>query len=354
MQSKQSKQLFISSYPDHAIPATRSNAVGSTAEFMIPRLLDYDQCLVYVEKTRPFGDVDGTTQIAKVIRTPLEIDATGDLIQWYELELVTDSEGDKLNIPQPLVVSVNNIVSNRSMRDIQPRQFYNFATLTNSLDPRTLQPDYEGTEEIQYPLSATSFVIKDSIERPLELTSRSALGSGIYGMYLPDESIIPSLLTDQNQITYRIACPNAYIIQDKEHGESITVASINTNRYLDRIIPALSADNSLDALSLIQMNSIQNLTTLWNIVFYRTEQFITQEWLERVLTSYVIRYISDHSLVDSINGDSIQELPINDIMLGLGYEGILADDVYNNGWNRGCVSYNYSQANIIQGDTARY
>lgn len=325
----QSDQLFISSYAEHAVP----------------RLLDYDQCLVYIENTRPFGDVDGTTQIAKVIRTPLETDSTGALFQWYELELVTDSEGDKLNIPQFLVVSEDNIVSNRSIRDVQPRQFYNFATLTSSLSPEN---------EIQYPLSATSFVIKNNIDRPLELTSRSALGSGIYGMYLPDETMIPSLLTDQSQITYRIECPNPYIIQDKEHGESITVASLHTNRYLDRIIPALRADNSLDTLSLLQMNSIQNLTTLWNIVFYRTEQYITQEWLEQVLANYIIRYISNHTLVDSINGDSIQELPINDIMRQLGYDGIIGDDPYTNGWGRGCVSYNYEQAVVVQGGVARY
>ena len=325
----QSNQLFISSYADHAVP----------------RLLDYNQCLVYIENTRPFGDVDGTTQIAKVIRTPLETDSTGALVQWYELELVTDSEGDKLNIPQFLVVSEDNIVSNRSIRDVQPRQFYNFASLTSSLSSE---------DKIQYPLSATSFVIKNNIERSLELTSRSALGSGIYGMYLPDETIIPSLLTDQSQISYRIQCPNAYIIQDKEHGESITVASLHTNRYLDRIIPALRSDNSLNPLSLLQMNSIQNLTTLWNIVFYRTEQYITQEWLEKVLTNYIVRYISDHNLVDSINGDSIQELPINDVMKELGYDGIIGDDPYTNGWGRGCVTYNYDQAVIVRGGIASY
>lgn len=311
----------------------------------ILRLLDYDQCLVYVENTRPFGDVEGTTQIAKVIRTPFEIDNNDSIIQWYDLELITDSEGDRLNPPQPLIVSEDKIMSNRSIKDIQQRQFYNFATLTNSLDPKG---------EIQYPLTATSFVIIQNVDRPLELTSRSALGSGIYGMYLSDENIIPSLLTDQSQITYRIECPNAYIIQDKEHGESITVASLHTNRYLDRIIPALRADNNLDALSLIKMNSIQNLTTLWNIVLYRTNQFITQEWLEQVLANYAIRYISDQSLVDSVNGDIIQELPINIVMRELGYDGLIGDDPYTNGWGRGCVSYNYDQAVIIQGGVARY
>lgn len=311
----------------------------------VPRFLDYNQCLVYVENTRPFADVNGTTRIANVVRTPFTIDESGDLIQWYELELITDSEGDRLSVPQPLIVSGDNIVSNRSIRDIQPRQFYNFASLTNSLDSKG---------EIQYPLTATGFVIKDRVDRPLELTSRTALGSGIYGMYIRDENIIPSLLTDPSQITYNIVCPNAYIIQDKEHGESVTVASLHTNRYLDRIIPVLRANNTLDALSLIKSNSIQNLVTLWNIALYRTEEYITEMWLEQILADYVLRYINDNSLVDNINGNTIEQLPINDIMTKLGHDGIIGDDPYTNGWDRGCVSYNYDQAVLIQGGVARY
>ena len=172
---------------------------------------------------------------------------------------------------------------------------------------------------------------------------------------MSDESMIPHLLTDENQITYLIDCPNAYIIQDKEHGESITVASLNTNRYLDRIIPALQSDDSIKPLDFIQMNTIHNLCTLWNIVLYRTNQHITQDRLELVLANYVIRYISSQpTLVDSINGNPIQELPINDIMRELGHDGIIGDDPYTNGWDRGCVSYNYDQAVIIQGSLARY
>lgn len=323
------------------------------SDIIIPRLLDYDECLVYIENTRPFADVDGTTQIAKVIRTPIDKDDTGSLIQWYELELVTDSDGDKTvsalindkSRSQRFVVTGDRILSNRSIRDIQPRQFYNFASLINLSDP-------DG--EIQYPLTANNFVIKNNSDRPLESTSRSALGSGINGIYLLDESIIPSLLTNNTQITYKINCENPYLIQDKEHGESITVASLHTNRYLDRIIPFLQGDNSINPLSLIRMNSIQNITTLWNIVFYRTNQFITQDWLEHILVNYINRYIKDSNLVDGINGNIIQELPINDIMKGLGYDGIIGDDPYTNSWDRGCVSYNYNEAVLLQGDIARY
>ena len=318
-----------------------------------PKLLNYNQCLVYVENTQPFSDVDGTTQIARVVRTPVTTDSEGATIQWYELELITDSEGDRLEKPQPIVVSEDRIVSNRSKKDILLRQFYNFASLTNS---------FENGGDIQYPLAATNFVIKDRSDSPLESTSRSALGSGIYGIYLSDESMIPHLLTDENQITYLIDCPNAYIIQDKEHGESITVASLNTNRYLDRVIPALQSDDSIKPLDFIQMNPIHNLWTLWNIVLYRTNQHIAQDRLEQVLANYVVHYLSDpqdHSssyqtLVDSINGNALHELPINAIMRELGHDGIIGDDPYTNSWDRGCVSYNYDQAVIIQGSLSRY
>jgi hypothetical protein len=307
------------------------------------RLLDYNQCLVYIENNKPFADVDGTTQIAKVLRTPMGTDDTGSLTQWYELELITDQEGDRIP-PQPLTASEDTIVSNRSTRDIQPRIFYNFATLTN----------LSQASNIQYPLTATSFVIKSRVDRPLELTSRSALGSGIYGLYLQDPDMIPPLLTDSTQITYTIECPNAYIIQDKEHGDSLTLASLNTNRYLDRIIQVLNGNQDMNALTLIQMNSITNLTTLWNIVLYRTGEFITKDWLEQILANYATNYVNNNDLIDSVNGDAIHILPINDIMKALGHDGIIGDDSSTNGWGRGCVSYNYDQAVILQGGVARY
>jgi len=329
------------------------------SDIIIPRLLEYDECLVYIENTRSFADVDGTTQIAKVLRTPIDKDDTGSLIQWYELELVTEADGDKTvsalvndtNVlnnksrSQRIIVSEDHILSNISMRDIHPRHFYNFASLINSFDP-------DG--EIQYPLAASNFVIKNKTDKPLQSTSRSALGSGINGIYLTDESIIPSLLTNNTQITYQIICQNPYLVQDKEHGESITVASLHTNRYLDRVIPFIQGDKSIDPLSIIRMNSIQNITTLWNIVFYRTGQFINQDWLENILVNYINRYINDSNLIDGINGDILQELPINDILKGLGYDGIIGDDSYTNSWDRGCVSFNYKEAVFLQGGIARY
>ena len=292
--------------------------------------LNYNECLVYIKTSQPFADVTGATHIARVIRSFIEDDRL-----LFELQVLTDIDGDFVAIPETIVINGDVIVSNRSWRDMEPRLFYHFS------------------ENINYPVSGTRFVIKNNLNQPLESTTRSGLGSGVYGIYLLNESNLSSLVTESNQLVYPIECPDAYIVQDQEHGESITIASLHTNRYLDRIILGVSKETTIDEItSLIHMNSITNLVTLWNIVLYRTQEYISQTWLEDVLASYVFKYIQDASLVDSINGEIIQELPINDIMSNLGYDGLLADDAYNNGWNRGCVSYRYGS--IIQGSNARY
>ena len=199
-------------------------------------------------------------------------------------------------------------------------------------------------------MKANSFVIKDNTDHALESTSRSALGSGIYGIYLRDESEIPSLRTESNQRVYRIDNRYSYLVQDKEHGESITTASLHTNKYIDKAFETAQVDPS----TYIEENPIINLVTLWNIVLYRTQEEITKNELERILINYMSRYLSDNALKDTINGNDIETLPINDIMNALGYDGLLADDPYNNGWGRGCVNYNYEQAVIFQGEKAFY
>lgn len=318
----------------------------SNENFLAP-----SEYLIYLKNLQPFADAEGSTHIAKKIRDYISDDKV-----WYDLLLETDSDGDIIVNQNPITVSADRVVSDRPFNDIQPRQMYHFAPLIFSSD-------------IQYPIQARGFVIKNNINRPLESTSRSGLGSGIYGRYLQNPDIIPSLLTEANQSVYLIDCQNAYPIQDKEHGESLTIASLNTNRYMDRIIQALrglqnlTLDNNESpndmngyntALGLIRMNENKTLLRLWNIVLYRTQDQISKEWLDDILAKYAIKYLTDTTLVDSVNGDSLQELPINDIMLALGYDGIIASDPYNNGWNRGCVSYNYSLAGVIQGETARY
>lgn len=308
-----------------------------TTDFLSP-----NECLVYILNLLPFSDVDGYVYIASIVR-----EYTIENRIWYDLLLQTDSEG-RSSIPSPVTVTADAIVSNRSFRDVQPKQFYHFGTLLNSI-------------AIEYPVVASRFVIKSKLTSPLESTSRSALGSGIYGRYIANPNNVSAYITNPEQTVYTIECPNAYPLQDKSHGDSVTVASLTTNRYLDNIIQALrdvisseEEDNLIMARAIIQSNDSTNLVTLWNIVLYRTQNIITKDWLDELLARYAVKYLTTNSLVDSINGGSIQELPINDIITTLGYDGIIASDVYNNRWDRGCVCYNRSLATIIQGDDARY
>lgn len=300
-----------------------------------------NQCLVYIEDRRPFAYTEGIVYIAEIRRS-----YTLDDKVWYDVLLETSPSGEKLNIRRPCTISGNNVVSNRPQIDIQPREMYHF----------TQGRFTEESADINYPIIANNFVIKKNLT-PITNTVRSALGSGIYCRYVGDSTKIPSLVVSPKQTVYLIDCPNAYIIQDKEHGLSISFASSHTNQYMDRIIIALQGVAEVDyeiALAQIRATESSNIITLWNIALYRTQDTITQDWLEDILAQYAVGYLSSYDFVDTVNDDALQELPINDIMRCLGYTGLLAADLYSNGWDRGCVSYYYDQVSIIQGSTARY
>ncbi len=309
---------------------------------MSTNLLAPNQCLVYIRNKFPFADADGYTYIAQKIKDYIIDDEL-----WYDVLLLTEANGDKLNISTPVTVSGNNVLSNRIFHDISPRNIYQFATLPLS-------------GNIQYSIQARGFVIKNNSSKEdnqIENTSRSALGSGIFGLYISNPQNIDKYKTNPNQQVFTISCPYAYPIQDKEHGDSITIASLQTNRYLDSIIRALKDGDFISyeiAHKFIKDNREDKLYTLWNIVFYRTNDFISRDKLDEILANYVVKYLTDRSLIDSLNGQPLQELPINDIMLSMGYDGIIAQDTYNNGWDRGCINYQYSQAAILQGETALY
>jgi len=126
---------------------------------------------------------------------------------------------------------------------------------------------------------------------------------------------------------------------------------------LDGILRTLYANKVQDISDIrgyIQEEDIKNLLNLWNIVFCRGGKQIELEWFHETLSLYLYKYINLTELTDPLSGKIIQELPINLIMRSLGYDGILASDFHNNKWNRGCVSFNYEQASIIQGNRAAY
>lgn len=303
--------------------------MSSPHNFLAP-----NQCLVYIDNPHPFADTDGVVHIATIRRSFMSDDTL-----WFDVLLQTDLHGEALSVPRPCTISGDNIVSNREYHDIQPRQMYHFA---------------QGPDTV---ITANSFVITKNLNNPLESTSRSALGSGIYGRYIQHPTDIPSLIFDPKQPVYLIDLTNAYIVQDKEHSETITIASLNTNRYIDRVITSLIDSPEIDPEVVhteIRDTIPAFLPTLWNIALYRTNTRITQEWLIDTLTDYTVMYLTDTSLIDTINGESIQQLPINSIMRKLGYTGLLGSDAGSNGWDRGCVSYLYDQATILQGNTATY
>ena len=73
------------------------------------------------------------------------------------------------------------------------------------------------------------------------------------------------------------------------------------------------------------------------------------------MADYLVLYLGYNDLFDSQSNEPIIELPINFIMGKLGYNGLLMTDIENDlNWDRGCVSYEYDQAELIIGGTASY
>lgn len=301
------------------------------------KLLNYDECLVYIKDNEDFPDTEGVIHIARVLNTPVISGET-----WYQLDVLTDKQGRFLETPKQMLTKAHNIVTNRATRSISPQHFYKFVT-----------PNEDGDA----PLIASGFVFTSNPDFSLSRTTRNGLGSGIYGQYLFNELDAALYKTDDSQVVYKIDVSNPYPIQDKEHSESITIASLNTNRYIDQVIQAAKPNKEItvdEILDLIQTVDITNILTLWNIVFYRTLDFILKSDLEYILAHYVYGYLNDQTLFDTILDKKIFVQPINDILASLRYNGIIGDDRYTNGWDRGCVSFQYEQANILQGSIAPY
>jgi hypothetical protein len=275
--------------------------------------LDTDIELAYIDNPYSSPDTRGVTQVVK-IHNRLTIN---DKI-WYEVSLLTDSNGRRLNSSERILIQ--DVVSIRKHRNIKNRKLYHLS------------------DEI----IASRFINNDLNKRnSLEAASRSSLGSGVYGLNLPNIQQARDVSTDNKNI-YEIDMLKAFDIQDKEHGESITIASLLTNRFLDRVLSGINFEES-EVLN----SNIENLVILWNIVFYRNKQYISYNKLQDILSTYLNDYLTNHELTDKRDGKSLIAFPINYIMKEMGYTGLIADDLYNNGWDRGCVSYNFEKTDII-------
>lgn len=300
--------------------------------------------LVYLDNPYSSAETTGITQLAQVYRALTINNKT-----WFEVSLLTDSNGDILNTSDKILVQ--SIISLRKSRTIKNRRFYYLydeviATtfVNNDLNNKIILNNINPLNPLDNNPSNN--------KNPLESASRSALGSGIYGINLSDISEARSLSID-NKVIYEIDLLMAYDIQDKEHGESITTASASTNRYLDRIIFNTNKNDIIGNITqenIIKNDNIENLVILWNIVFYRSGRYISYEKLEDILSNYLIEYFTNHELIDRRTNESLIALPINYIMKEMGYTGLLADDLYNNGWDRGCVSYLFEESDpVIEG-----
>ena len=285
--------------------------------------------LVYLNNAYSSPDTSGFTQLAQIHRV-----LTINKKNWYEVTLLTDTNGNKLNSNDKILVQ--NIISYRKYRTIKNRKLFH------------LNDKITGTIFVNNDLTNKNLDDSDNNninvnKNPLESASRTALGSGIYGMNLANISEARALSID-NKMIYEIDMLKAFDVQDKEHGESITIASLITNRYLDKIIL------NKNIIDVIKNDNIENLVILWNIVFYRNKKYISYEKLENILSDYLIQYFINHELMDKRDNVSLIALPINYIMKEMGYSGLLADDLYNNGWDRGCVSYLFDKSdNLIEG-----
>lgn len=271
---------------------------------------------------------EGDTYLVKIIRRGTN---------FVEIKRLMTADGYLTDDFDPEEVDPKTIVSDKPLKNIYPKIIYHFAS-----------------DRIGYKLKASSFVTHGT---PLVSACSHGLGSGIYGLFFTNENLILPLKSNIDQIVYKISYKKPFIIQDSYHLNSLITTSMSTNRYIDHMINKL---NNIDTISYIiilnniRSNPIDNLIVLWYIVFLRSKHPIAlveenKHLLEMILANYIWDYFTDQQLRDTINGSIIHELPINSIMRIFGYDGIIGNDNETNSWSRGCVAYNYSDAQVLEG-----
>ena len=279
--------------------------------------------------------LEGDTYIVKI-----HLYTTIDEIEYAYITKLTTSEGEFYKHDPELVLS-STIVSSlppQSLHDIDPKYIYHFSS-----------------PSISYKLKASMFARANT---SVYHTSSTGLGSGIYGLYLRDEDDIKKLRASSIQKVYKLKCERAFIVQDGPHGMSITSASGFTNRYVDDIIGEINNIKQIgydEILEMMDGDLIDNLVNLWNIVFVRSliKIRINRRLLMKILADYLFDYYTDTSIIDTQNGEILHEMPINYIMRHFKFDSLLAADTENNSWGRGCVHYDYSLAEVIEGGKSR-
>lgn len=297
-------------------------------------LLQDDEKLAYIKNNRSFIDTDGITHIVKLLGEEKE-----GKKNFYKIKILTDDVGTQINPKYTMNVEGDVFVDQKMFHSLNNNYFYHFVDKNNIKN------------ETNNSVIAQGFVIKSKKDKPLSTTSSSGFGSGIFGIYFDDQSQLNSYLGSLKHKfnIFKISLKNPYIIQDKSHSDSITTASLQTNRYLEKLITNIIQNPEIDPSDLIEINSFNNLHILWNIALYRTEDNIDHDSLKEIFINYIEKYFEEE-LYDSKTYEPLYFLPINDIMNYLNYDGMLLS-IPN--WDRQCISFDYSNAGQLQGSNAR-
>ena len=292
--------------------------------------------LVYIVSTELFTITDGTTRWGVIT------DINGET---YTITILNARDGSPIG--GDVRVPLSNILSTRPFREVKISTIYQMKDASLIFYPSVLQAP--ATSTISSKVTASSFCIRNTMDNPLDSTSRMSLGAGIYGTYFAEPP--PSLRNRVYAIdvsTYR-----CYPIQDKEHGESITTASTYTNRYLDSLI--VGYRNSENVEITLDSEEVSKLYTLWEIVLVRTNDMLPYEQLQMLLSQYLQDFFSRAPLLSTRDRLELVVLPINYIMKYLGYQGLVADDFDNNNDERKCVLYDYDiETVILEGSYSDY
>jgi len=158
-------------------------------------------------------------------------------------------------------------------------------------------------------------------------TSVEGYGAGLYGSY-----------TRQNDDDVELVLRNPFYIRDRYHSDSLRLASLHTNMYVDECILYLKTHTYIDINTIrrhVDATYPDNLTVLWFIVYERTH--VRKPDIKEILVRYISYYFSYNNMYDTFTGQVIKFLPINYIMDDGKYDSII-----DAGWgSRSCVSYKF-------------
>ena len=278
--------------------------------------------LIYVPNDSNYSYVEGTMRAAQLLNKYTD-KYTGEVL--YDFLIITDSSGGVYTNPYAYIATENSIVSQRKIETIPDN-----ASILQPLNSEKR-------------LTASFYTKNDSKEeKSLSKTMNYPLGSGIYGWFIENE--FPSdIIGEVAMAEIKISKP--YLIQDKEHLNSIIQASNLTNIFLDKIkllIPSSDFVNiragTVDKVLAKDLDELRRLHLLWSIALRRTGHGFDIKKFYQILYEYVIAYTGP----DSYFGLSSYAfpLPINFIMLeGLGITGIILRKKDSNLYGTNSVSF---------------